>query len=125
MMSRNRWCTLSYLLSAWVWVICGGPGLCLATCSEVEVTAVIVVSDIYPAGNLQIELLAIFPVSELTYPSDEELAAAVAAVYDLGPPQYFQRIDTESHYHLYMYSPGESGAATIIDWRTGQVVFGG
>jgi len=118
-MDRFRRPALLCLLILCTWFIGDGPGLCLATCSETEVTAVVIVSDIYPAGNLQIELLAIFPVGELTYPSDEDLAAAVAAIYDLGPPQYYQRIDTQSHYHLYTYSPGMPCTDTIIDLRTG------
>jgi hypothetical protein len=91
-----------------------------------EITAVVLFDNLGTTPTLRLQRLHIFPVVNITNPSDEQLLAAVNAVFDnepyLGP---FHRVSTAGHYHLYLSWPNDFGAVAIVDVRTGDVVFAG
>lgn len=93
-----------------------------------EVTAVLLVSDIYPGTDPQVTRLHLSRVPARTNPTDEELLAAVRAVYvgdQYANLYYHQHLADLGDYGLYYASPGDFGAVTIIDRGTAQIVFAG
>ncbi len=97
-------------------------------CSEIEVTAVVLASGIGPGQDLEIDLLHLFPVWQITNPSDEELYEAVDSLY-VDDPHYIiydqTWTNTVGNFRLYWSMPMDFGTSTIIDWRNACAVFAG
>ena len=124
---RGRACAPILVMLALV-ANAAGPREAAAQCSEQELTAVFLVSGIHPGTALQIERLDVVPVGEATNPSEAELLAAVEAFWAGHPWQlpFYWRLDgTAGNFHLYRSPAGDFGAVTILDGRTGAVVFAG
>jgi hypothetical protein len=120
-MRANMWCWAVALA-----ILTSSPSASPANaqCSN-ELTAVLLVSGIYPGTDMQIQKLNVSPVGALTYPSADQLLAAVQAVYaGWSYPLHHVLKATVGNYNLYWHIPDDGGAATIVDVRTGQVVFG-
>ena len=97
-----------------------------ADCSVHEITAVVLFDNLGTTATLRLQRLHIRPVLDIINPPDEQLLAAVNAVFENDPYRYsFRRIATASHCSFYVSSPGDFGAVAIVDSRTGEVVFAG
>ncbi len=115
------------LLPLAVLLIAFSPADTRSQCTD-QITAVILVSGIYPGTDLAIQRVALSPLGSLTFPSDDALLAAAEAVYANEPYLCHvcdRRIASAGNYHLYYNEPGDFGSTTVVDLRTGQVVFGG
>jgi len=108
------------LLAALVPVFCAS--LVGAECSDSELSAVFVVDGIYPGTDMELRLLSVTPVGEITNPSEEELIGAVQVYWE---GQYLQLLSTLGNHTLIIEEPGDFGYSAIVDNRTGQVLFGG
>jgi len=103
------------------------PRLVRGQCAK-DVTAVVLVSGIYPGTTPQIELLHVSPTPAPSNPTNAELLAAVQAVYATDPfarSYYHFLIATLGDYDLYFAEASDFGAATIIDRRSADVLFAG
>lgn len=123
-------CGSHVLLAAGVLVALWWAAPAHAQCGQ-EVTAVMLVSGIYPGTAPQAHLLSIHRRAAVTSPSDEQLMAAVTAAYvnsiyaHEAPALHHARTGTAGHFALYTASPSDFGAATFIDQGSGEVVFAG
>lgn len=102
------------------------PSAASSQICEPELTAVFLVDGVYPGSVLDIALLHIQEVGPATWPSDPELLQIVADAYagdPMAPSYYHQLVATAGNFRLYLAPPGDFGAATIVDVRTGQLVF--
>ncbi len=98
------------------------PVTAIADCSDVELTAVFLVSDIYPLGAPQLTLLDIAAIGPVTNPSEVEMVAAAQAVQ---PESYYHHMAQAGPFHLFVSEPDDWGACAIVDGRDGRVVFAG
>lgn len=93
---------------------------------EPELTAVFLVDGVYPGSVLDIALLHIQEVGPEIWPSDTQLLQTVENAYaddPLAPYYYHQAVGTAGNFRLYVAEPGDFGAATVVDVRSGQLVF--
>jgi hypothetical protein len=94
----------------------------IAGCSEVGLTAVFLVSYIYPLDSPQLYLLDVAAVGPVTSPSEPEMVAAIQAVQ---PESYYEHLAQSGPFHLFISEPDDWGACAIVDGRDGRVVFAG
>ncbi len=109
--------TTSFLLLALFLLI---PMAASAECSDHEITAVMILGQVYPANEQAFETLSVYPVGEHTFPSYDELWSVLRKYVDcdfvlLGPyvGQYL---------HI-LCMPNVSESSAIFDYRTGQMPF--
>jgi len=100
------------------------PNFVQAQCSEQEMTAVFVVSGIYPGTDLVLDNLMLMLTAEATYPSDAAMADAITHLQPNEICGYYQ-VDQAGPYRQYFCPPNETGGAALVDERSGQVVFVG
>lgn len=98
------------------------PSLSHAQCSEVERTAVFVVSGIYPGTSLELERVYLRTVGEATYPDNEQMIAAITAIQ---PGSYYFQLEYVDPFYHYYQTPGDHGGIAIVDGIDGFVVFAG
>jgi hypothetical protein len=98
------------------------PALALADCSDGEMTAVFLVSGLYPDLVPQVELLSVAPVGTQTDPDEAEMIAAIEAVQ---PGYSYQHVASVADFHLFYADPVDFGACAIVDGRDGAVLFAG
>jgi len=92
----------------------------LADCSDTEMTAVMILDQVYPGFAQALETVSVYPVSEYTYPSEAELYAAVTGVVEC--PVYLM-FGSQSQYRHYFCQPPDYGSSVILDLRTSQMPF--
>lgn len=97
-------------------------GPVIADCSDGEMTAVFIVSGIYPGTDLQLDLLTVFPVGETTYPTDEQM---ISSILSIQPGYNYQQTELVGPFYQYFQHPGDFGAVAIVDSRNGAVDFAG
>lgn len=118
------------LLAACVLAALWWPAPAHAQCSQ-EVTAVMLVSGIYPGTDLEAQLLSIGRRGAPSSLSEDQLLAAVQTVYansiyaPYAPSLHHERTGVAGHFALYCADPSDFGAATFIDMDTGEVAFAG
>ena len=121
-MTRGKYLRLNMLWAVGALLLCPlVGGQVLADCSEDEMTAVFIVSGIYPGTNLEIHLLTVEPVGEAIYPSEAEMIASVQAIQ----PGSYTGIASAGPFHLFFEEPGDFGGTAIVDGRDGAIAFAG
>lgn len=91
-----------------------------AGCSDHEITAVMILGQVYPANEQAFETLSVYPVGEHTFPSYEELLSVIAEYVGCdfvlwGPYEGL-------YLHILCMTNG-SDTSAILDTRTGQMPF--
>lgn len=93
-----------------------------AQCPSNEMTAVFIVSGIYPGTNLQLETLAVSPLGEVTTPSDSEI---IASIMQVQPMQFYSRLEQVGSLFQYYASAADAGGVALVDSRDGAIPFAG
>ncbi|MEN8008547.1 MAG: hypothetical protein ABFS42_16175 [Candidatus Krumholzibacteriota bacterium] len=91
-----------------------------AECSVNEMTAVMILDNIYPGSNQALETLSVFPVGEHTFPSNEDLLSIVRDYVECPFVFYHQSESQYLHFQCVQENPEPSA---ILDTRTGQLSF--
>ena len=109
--------TLSFLFISLFLLI---PLAASAECSDNEITAVMILGQVYPANEQELETLSVYPVGEHTYPSNEELRSIIAEYVGC---DFFLWGPWVGHYLHILCMTHVSDTSGILDTRTGQMPF--
>ena len=91
-----------------------------AECSDHEITAVMILGNVYPGSEQALETLSVYPVGEHTFPSYDELRSVIA---DYVVCDFFV-MAWEGNYIQFLCMPGmPSSSSGLLDYRTGQMPF--
>ncbi len=91
-----------------------------AECSDHEITAVMILGQVYPGHYQTVETLSVYPVGEHTNPSYDEMWSTVRDYVDCPAVFMYQ---SESQYLHFKCEPNDSASSAILDTRTGQLPF--
>ncbi|MCK9995034.1 MAG: hypothetical protein KAH56_02005 [Candidatus Krumholzibacteria bacterium] len=91
-----------------------------AECSDHEITAVMIVGNVYPGDYQTVETLSVYPVGEHTSPSHAELQSIIADHVDC---DYFVTAWEGNYIHFLCRPNYDPQSSAIIDVRTGQLAF--
>ncbi len=91
-----------------------------AECSDHEITAVMILGQVYPGSGQVLETLSVYPVGEHTYPSYDELRSVITDYVDC---DFFVMFGSESQYLHFQCLPNNAASSAILDTRTGQLPF--
>ena len=95
----------------------------LADCSETEMSAVFLISGVHDL-EMSVDVLAVSPVGEATYPDMTTINASLQAIMPSVPPLFSHR-GTFGNIGVFSVDPMDFGATALVDMRDGQVLFGG